>query len=92
GAAPAGPMAAEARTAAALERVTAFGANPGNLNMYVHRPPALPANAPVVVALHGCTQSAQVYSDNSGLDTFADRHGFLVVYAETTTANNANKC
>lgn len=49
-------------------------------------------NAPVVVALHGCTQSAQVYSDNSGLDTFADRHGFLVVYAETTTANNANKC
>ncbi|WP_329161471.1 PHB depolymerase family esterase [Streptomyces anulatus] len=92
GAAPAGPMAAEARTAAALERVTAFGANPGNLNMYVHRPPALPANAPVVVALHGCTQSAQGYSDNSGLDTFADRHGFLVVYAETTTANNANKC
>ncbi|MFJ2224739.1 alpha/beta hydrolase family esterase [Streptomyces anulatus] len=92
GAAPAGPPAAEARTAAALERVTAFGANPGNLNMYVHRPPALPANAPVVVALHGCTQSAQAYSDNSGLDTFADRHGFLVVYAETTTANNANKC
>ncbi|MFH9749549.1 alpha/beta hydrolase family esterase [Streptomyces anulatus] len=92
GAAPAGPPVAEARTAAALERVTAFGANPGNLNMYVHRPPALPANAPVVVALHGCTQSAQVYSDNSGLDTFADRHGFLVVYAETTTANNANKC
>ncbi|MEV7903938.1 extracellular catalytic domain type 1 short-chain-length polyhydroxyalkanoate depolymerase [Streptomyces anulatus] len=92
GAAPTGPMAAEARTAAALERVTAFGANPGNLNMYVHRPPALPADAPVVVALHGCTQSAQMYSDNSGLDTFADRHGFLVVYAETTTANNANKC
>ncbi|MEV7652562.1 PHB depolymerase family esterase [Streptomyces anulatus] len=91
-AAPAGPPAAEVRTAAALERVTAFGANPGNLNMYVHRPPALPANAPVVVALHGCTQSAQVYSDNSGLDTFADRHGFIVVYAETTTANNANKC
>ncbi|MFJ9186795.1 alpha/beta hydrolase family esterase [Streptomyces anulatus] len=92
GAAPAEPMADGARTAAALERVTVFGANPGNLNMYVHRPPALPTGAPVVVALHGCTQSAQVYSDNSGLDTFADRHGFLVVYAETTTANNANKC
>ncbi|SCF61561.1 esterase, PHB depolymerase family [Streptomyces sp. Cmuel-A718b] len=60
--------------------------------MYVYRPAALPANAPVVVALHGCTQGAQVYSDNSGLNTFADRHGFLVVYAETTTVNNANKC
>ncbi|OCC13444.1 PHB depolymerase family esterase [Streptomyces sp. PTY087I2] len=83
---------AEARAAAALERVTSFGANPGALNMYVYRPAALPANAPVVVALHGCTQSAQIYSDNAGLNTFADRHGFLVVYAETTTANNANKC
>ncbi|MGW4836809.1 extracellular catalytic domain type 1 short-chain-length polyhydroxyalkanoate depolymerase [Streptomyces globisporus] len=100
GAALAGPGAAgasaaapaEARAAAALERVTSFGANPGGLNMYVYRPAALPANAPVVVALHGCTQSAQVYSDNAGLNTFADRHGFLVVYAETTTANNASKC
>ncbi|WP_030722294.1 PHB depolymerase family esterase [Streptomyces griseus] len=91
-AAPAAPAAAEARAAAALERVTSFGANPGGLNMYVYRPTALPANAPVVVALHGCTQSAQVYSDNAGLNTFADRHGFLVVYAETTAANNANKC
>ncbi|MFF8962381.1 alpha/beta hydrolase family esterase [Streptomyces globisporus] len=101
GAALAGPGAAgasaaapaEARAAAAaLERVTSFGANPGGLNMYVYRPATLPANAPVVVALHGCTQSAQVYSDNAGLNTFADRHGFLVVYAETTTANNASKC
>ncbi|MEV8444828.1 extracellular catalytic domain type 1 short-chain-length polyhydroxyalkanoate depolymerase [Streptomyces parvus] len=100
GAALAGPGAtgasaaesAQALPAAALERVTSFGANPGGLNMYVYRPAALPANAPVVVALHGCTQGAQVYSDNSGLNTFADRHGFLVVYAETTTVNNANKC
>ncbi|MFD5693223.1 extracellular catalytic domain type 1 short-chain-length polyhydroxyalkanoate depolymerase [Streptomyces rubiginosohelvolus] len=92
GAAPAAPVAADARAAAALERVTSFGANPGGLNMYVYRPAALPAKAPVVVALHGCTQSAQVYSDNAGLNTFADRHGFLVVYAETTAANNANKC
>lgn len=89
---PASPVAAESRAAASLERVTSFGANPGSLNMYVYRPAALPPNAPVVVALHGCTQSARVYSDNAGLNTFADRHGFLVVYAETTTANNANKC
>ncbi|MFC9030370.1 alpha/beta hydrolase family esterase [Streptomyces arboris] len=90
------PPAAEAQAAvapaAALERVANFGANPGALTMYVHRSAALPAGAPVVVALHGCTQSAQIYADNSGLNTFADRHGFLVVYAETTTANNANKC
>lgn len=86
------PPAPEAQAAVALERVTSFGANPGSLNMYVHRPASLPANAPVVVALHGCTQSAQIYADNSGLTTFADRHGFLLVFAETTSANNANKC
>ncbi|TFI25396.1 PHB depolymerase family esterase [Streptomyces sp. 4R-3d] len=86
------PPAPQARAAVALERVTNFGANPGGLNMYVYRPASLPANAPVVVALHGCTQSAQIYADNSGLSTFADRHGFLLVLAETTSLNNANKC
>ncbi|MFG2171533.1 PHB depolymerase family esterase [Streptomyces niveus] len=86
------PPAPQARAAVALERVTSFGANPGGLNMYVYRPVSLPANAPVVVALHGCTQSAQIYADNSGLTTFADRHGFLLVFAETTSLNNANKC
>lgn len=46
----------------------------------------------VVVALHGCTQSAQIYADNSGLTKFADQYGFLVVFAETTSSNNINKC
>ncbi|MEV0776534.1 PHB depolymerase family esterase [Streptomyces sp. NPDC050428] len=86
------PPAPQAEAAVALERVTSFGANPGSLNMYVYRPSSLPANAPVVVALHGCTQSAQIYADNSGLTTFADRNGFLLVFAETTSLNNANKC
>lgn len=75
-----------------LERVSDFGANPGALNMYVYRPASLPAHPAVVVALHGCTQSAQVYADNSGLTTFADRHGFLLVFAETTSANNFSTC
>ncbi|WP_405656545.1 alpha/beta hydrolase family esterase [Streptomyces sp. RK9] len=81
-----------ARAAVALERVTDFGANPGALNMYVYRPTSLPTNPAVVVALHGCTQSAQLYADNSGLTKFADQYGFLLVLAETTTSNNLNKC
>ncbi|WP_406275971.1 PHB depolymerase family esterase [Streptomyces sp. NBC_00191] len=81
-----------AQAAVPLERVISFGANPGALNMYVYRPAGLPAHPAVVVALHGCTQSAQVYADNSGLTTFADRHGFLLVFAETTSANNASSC
>ncbi|MDJ0465480.1 PHB depolymerase family esterase [Streptomyces sp. H27-C3] len=83
---------ATADAAVTLQRVSNFGANPGQLNMYVYRPSSLPANPAVVVALHGCTQSAQVYADNSGLPELADRHGFIVVFAETTSANNFSQC
>lgn len=86
-----GPAPA-AQAAVSVTRVTDFGSNPGQLNMYVYRPASLPANPPVVVALHGCTQSAQVYADNSGLPRLADRDGFVLVLAETTSSNNINKC
>ncbi|MES9524430.1 extracellular catalytic domain type 1 short-chain-length polyhydroxyalkanoate depolymerase [Streptomyces capoamus] len=91
GTALAGP-APEARAAVTLTRVTGFGSNPGALTMYVYRPATLPARPPVVVALHGCTQNAQVYADNSGLPQLADQDGFLLVLAETGTANNPSKC
>ncbi|MFG3506788.1 PHB depolymerase family esterase [Streptomyces sp. NPDC047821] len=86
-----GPVPA-ARAAVGLTRVTAFGANPGALAMYVYRPASLPAGAPVVVALHGCTQNAQGYADGSGLPRYADRHGFLLVLAEQSTSNNPSRC
>lgn len=84
--------APQARAAVTLTRVTDFGTNPGALTMYVHRPATLPAHPPVVVALHGCTQSAQVYADNSGLPQLADQDGFLLVLAETSAANNPSRC
>ncbi|MFH8452967.1 PHB depolymerase family esterase [Streptomyces fungicidicus] len=90
-AALAGP-APTAHAAVGLTRVTDFGANPGQLNMYVYRPASLPDRPAVVFALHGCSQNAQLYADNSGLPELADRHKFLVVFAETTNANNMSKC
>ncbi|MGW2261355.1 extracellular catalytic domain type 1 short-chain-length polyhydroxyalkanoate depolymerase [Streptomyces sp. NPDC001780] len=86
-----GPAPA-AHAAVGLTKVSDFGADPGQLNMYVHRPASLPGNPAVVFALHGCTQNAQVYADNSGLTELADRHGFLLVFAQTTATNNLNKC
>jgi poly(3-hydroxybutyrate) depolymerase len=46
-----------AAQAASLTQVTSFGSNPGNLSMYVYRPDGLAAGAPLVVAMHGCTQA-----------------------------------
>ncbi|MEV5875303.1 PHB depolymerase family esterase [Streptomyces sp. NPDC052101] len=91
GTALAGPLPA-ARASVALTEVSDFGSNPGALTMYVYRPASLPAHPPVVLALHGCTQSAQVYADNSGLPQLADRDGFLLVFAQTSTANNLSRC
>ncbi|MEV5343244.1 PHB depolymerase family esterase [Streptomyces sp. NPDC052676] len=79
-------------SAAGLTQVTGFGTNPGNLAMYAHVPDALPAGAPLVVALHGCTQSASDYHGHSGWPALADRHRFTVVFPQTGSANNANSC
>jgi len=78
--------------AAGLEQVPSFGSNPGNLAMYLYRPDALPAGAPVVVLLHGCTQNAAGYFANSGWRTFADRWRFALVLPEQRSANNSSSC
>ncbi|WP_166028674.1 alpha/beta hydrolase family esterase [Streptomyces chilikensis] len=79
-------------SAASLTQVTGFGTNPGNLQMYAYVPDGLPAGAPLVVAMHGCTQSAPDYHAHSGWAKYADLYGFAVVYPHTSSANNANSC
>ena len=75
-----------------LTEVSSFGSNPGNLRMLIYVPPLLPANAPLVVVLHGCLQTARDYDEGSGWSLLAKRHGFLLVYAEQICANNPNRC
>ena len=75
-----------------LRELTGFGANPGNLRMLVHVPERLPSMAPLVVALHGCSQSAEVYDYGTGWSSLADRLGFAVVYPEQQPANNPKNC
>ncbi|MET7730219.1 PHB depolymerase family esterase [Streptomyces sp. NPDC005402] len=83
-----GPQA----SAAGLTQVTGFGTNPGNLSMYTYAPDTLASGAPLVVALHGCTQNASDYYAHSGWPKFADRYGFALVLPQTSSANNANSC
>ena len=76
--------------AGGIEEVPSFGANPGALKMYVHAPASGAASA-VVVALHGCTQSASAYV-SAGWNELADKAGFAVVYAEQSSSNNMQRC
>lgn len=69
-----------------------FGSNPGNLRMLSYVPHGLPKGRPLVVALHGCTQTAAVYDYGSGWSNLADRHGFAVLFPEQQRANNPNNC
>jgi poly(hydroxyalkanoate) depolymerase family esterase len=75
-----------------LTEVSSFGSNPGNLRMLTYVPQQLPNRASLVVVLHGCMQTARDYDEGSGWSMLAKRHGFALVYAEQSQANNPNRC
>ncbi|MEU4424289.1 PHB depolymerase family esterase [Actinoplanes sp. NPDC024001] len=81
-----------ANAAATLTQVGSFGSNPGALRMYSYVPTGLPAGRPLIVALHGCTQSANAYYSNSGWPKYADLYQAAIVFPEQTSANNALSC
>lgn len=82
----------EPDTECRLGEVMDFGENPGRLRMFSYVPPGLPSNAPLVVVLHGCTQTASSYDRGSGWSRMAERHGFAVVYAQQGGQNNPRRC
>lgn len=71
---------------------TDFGTNPGQLKAWSYVPQGMKRGAPLVVVLHGCTQTAAGYDRGSGWSTLADRHGFALLYPEQQRANNPNLC
>jgi poly(hydroxyalkanoate) depolymerase family esterase len=75
-----------------LSDLAGVKSNPGSLRARCYVPKNLPANAPLVVVLHGCTQDAAVYDHGSGWSTLADRHGFALLYPEQVRANNPMLC
>jgi poly(hydroxyalkanoate) depolymerase family esterase len=75
-----------------LSTLDGFGANPGGLTARYHVPDDLPEGAPLVVVLHGCTQSAAAYDDSAGWSRLAEEAGFAVLYPEQQSANNPNLC
>jgi poly(hydroxyalkanoate) depolymerase family esterase len=60
----------------------------------VHVPPDLDPTvpAPLVVMLHGCTQTAASFSAGSRMNSAADRHGFVVAYPEQLREDNPQCC
>ncbi|MBF5043568.1 PHB depolymerase family esterase [Aggregicoccus sp. 17bor-14] len=82
---------APATAPAALTQVTSFGTNPGNLLLYTHVPAGLPPGSPLVVVLHGCTQSAADI-EATGWSAAADAYRFAVAYPQQQASNNRSGC
>ncbi|MEC3974997.1 extracellular catalytic domain type 1 short-chain-length polyhydroxyalkanoate depolymerase [Amycolatopsis sp. H20-H5] len=89
---PAGSAGATDPPASALVPVGSFGPNPGALSMYTYTPSGLATGRPVVVALHGCTQTASDYYTHAGWPALADRWKFEVVFPQQSSANNSLRC
>lgn len=75
-----------------LSDISAFGTNPGALRARYYLPDDLGAGAPLVVVLHGCTQTAGGYDRGAGWSQLADELGFAVLLPEQQRANNPNLC
>ena len=49
-------------------------------------------SVPMVVMLHGCTQSPDDFAAGTRMNTLADEHGFIAVYPAQSATANAQKC
>jgi poly(hydroxyalkanoate) depolymerase family esterase len=78
---------------AQIEQVEKFGSNPGELRCFIYSPKTLlKTNAPMLMVLHGCSQTAEEVANQSGWNKLADSLGMLVVYPQQHLMNNPSRC
>jgi poly(hydroxyalkanoate) depolymerase family esterase len=63
--------------------------DPGSLSADIYIPDNFPKNGPLVVVLHGSTQSAESYDLGSGWSTLADECGIALLFPGQRKVNNA---
>ncbi len=84
------PLALNSNTR--LQPLVDFGTNPGDLLAWTYIPTTFKPGSPLVVVLHGCTQTAATYDHGSGWSELADRHGLALLFPEQQRSNNPNLC
>jgi acetylxylan esterase len=71
-----------------LQQVTAFTAGPTSAGMYIYVPTTKLSLAPIIVAIHWCSGSANDYFSDTGYATYADTYGYIVIYPDSPSSDN----
>mgnify|MGYP005840022689 FL=1 len=80
-------MSSEAKNR--LTALKSFGTDPGSLSADIYIPEKIQKNGPLVIVLHGSTQSGESYNFGSGWSTLADERGFALLFPGQRQSNNA---
>jgi len=75
-----------------MTQVVDFGENPGQLQMLWYVPKSAIKPMPLVVVLHGCTQTGEDVTTHSGWNKLSDSLGFAIIYPQTGPYNNVSRC
>lgn len=77
-----------------FREITNFGSNPGNLKLFTLRDSVKKSSAkkPLVMVLHGCSQSAADIFTISDWDKLAKKNNFTVLYPQQKITNNVSQC
>lgn len=69
-----------------------FAIAAGSLDYKLYTPQNAAPGMPLVVMLHGCTQSPDDFARGTGMNLLAEEMGFLVAYPAQSNAANPQKC
>lgn len=75
-----------------LVEVSEFGANPGDLRMFKYVPEQIEETPALVIALHGCAQTAEDIARVTGWNKLANQHQFVMLYPQQKATNNIQRC
>lgn len=85
-------VSSQAQTDSLIE-INTFGSNPGNLSLFYYAPKKTSSSpAPLVVVLHGCSESAKSVNRLTGWSELADRYGFYLLFPQQHITNNTSHC
>jgi acetylxylan esterase len=69
-----------------LQQVAGFDLGPTAAGMYIYIPTTKISPAPIIVAIHYCSGTAEAYYSNTLYAQYADTYGYIVVYPNSPSS------